>query len=260
MRNLAVGLLIISLLMNPYVAKAQLLHPDDTLVLCLAFDEGEGDVAKDSSQYRNDGTLIGNIGWVDGKFGKALKFDGSPKCVEVPHSESLNVESSFTIENWVYIEDRSRTVTIAEKGYQVGNWRTSMQTLHGFVFCLGVLDGWGGIATSVDSALYAKVWYHLAATWDGEWRKLYVNGELDGRDKPEGSLEPNTNPVTIGAERGEQGSLGLLYDGLIDEFRIWNRALSENEIKASMAMGTDKLFPVELLDNLATTWGSIKKF
>lgn len=48
------------------------------------FDEGKGNVAVDSSGKGLDGKLIGNPTWVDGKFGKALEFDGKAAYVEVP--------------------------------------------------------------------------------------------------------------------------------------------------------------------------------
>ncbi len=49
----------------------------DELVLCFSFDEGRGNTVKDLSPEKNDGTIQGNPKWVDGKFGKALYFDGS---------------------------------------------------------------------------------------------------------------------------------------------------------------------------------------
>ena len=62
------------------------------------FNEGEGAVATDSSNYGNDGEIHG-AKWVDGQFGKALEFDGVDNWVEVPHSDTVGFEAgtSFTI-------------------------------------------------------------------------------------------------------------------------------------------------------------------
>jgi len=276
MRSLAIILLITSFLMAGAVAKSQL-QADESLVLYLSFDEGKGEIAKDLSQYGNDGTIKGGIEWVSGKFSKSLRYDGATGYIEVPHSDSLNVEASFTVENWAYPEDILREQNVAEKGLLFAlcssmlslmeavmnptqtNWKRSwldhIKTVRGYVFAIAA-SGWNPIwlATSAKNALEAQKWYHLAMTWDGTTRTLYVNGEEDGSDKPTGSLVPNKDPVYIAGGRNP-----YYYKGIYDEIRIWNRALSQKEIKESMEMGRDQLFPVNPLNKLTTTWASIKK-
>ena len=255
MRNLGAILLIVTFFMFPVAAKAQL-QADESLVLYFSFDEEKGDTAKDSSQYGNDGTIKGGVEQVKGEFGEALQFDGSTGYIEVPHSDSLNVEPSFTVENWGYPIDISREQIIAEKGFWAGNWISHIKTARGYVFAVAA-SGWNPIwlATSADSAFDAEKWYHMAMTWDGKTRKLYINGELDGEDEPTGSLKGNTNPVYIAGGRADGQHF---YDGIYDEFRMWNRALSQDEIKASMEMGKDQLLAVNPLGKLAITWGSIR--
>jgi len=67
------------------------------------FDEGSGVTAKDSSVNKNNGTLKGGVKWVDGKFGKALEFDGKDGNVEVPDNDTLNV-TAVTLAAWVKSE------------------------------------------------------------------------------------------------------------------------------------------------------------
>src|SRR4030042_1528239 len=64
------------------------------------FDEGNGDVAADSSGNKNDGKLVRNPEWVDGKFGKALKLDGAQRQkVEILNSDSFaKITNAITIE------------------------------------------------------------------------------------------------------------------------------------------------------------------
>ena len=87
---------------------------NENLVLYLKFDEGSGTVAYDSSGYGNNGTLYDANAtnddgdtppqWVDGKFGKALSFDGVDDYVEVPDSASLNFGAgSFTVIEWIKV-------------------------------------------------------------------------------------------------------------------------------------------------------------
>ncbi len=74
------------------------LNPDNIMGMWL-FNEGNGDKASDSSDNRNDGKIMGGAKWVDGKFGKAIEFNGTDAWVEVQHSDTVGFEkgTSFTI-------------------------------------------------------------------------------------------------------------------------------------------------------------------
>ena len=72
------------------------------------FDEGKGDIATDSSDQGNDGEIHG-AKWVDGKFGKALEFDGVDNWVEVPHSPTVGFKAGTSF-----------TITLHFKGSKVG--------------------------------------------------------------------------------------------------------------------------------------------
>lgn len=67
------------------------------------FEEGGGDAAKDSSDAGNDGTIAGPKKWQDGKFGKALEFDGSSVYVEVQANDSIILEE-LTIVAWANLK------------------------------------------------------------------------------------------------------------------------------------------------------------
>jgi hypothetical protein len=64
------------------------------------FDEGSGDIARDSSGKGNDATLVNSPAWVDGKFGKALKFNGQDTCVQTGQ-KLLDGLEEFTIVTWI---------------------------------------------------------------------------------------------------------------------------------------------------------------
>ena len=69
---------------------------DNSAVLYFAFDEGKGNDVKDGSPAQNDGKVQGDVKWVKGKIGQAMRFDGKG-FVEIPHTEDLNLTKAHTI-------------------------------------------------------------------------------------------------------------------------------------------------------------------
>ena len=207
---------------------------DNTLVAYYPLDEGSGTVAKDFSGNGNDGNLVNGPTWVDGKYGKALSFDGVDDYVEVPDSLSLNPKS-ITIEFWVYQISRNPntwTFLVNKDG-----WKS---------YHLISEDVWAtnrvGFTVRVNGADYrlwtskaiGSYWSYLAFTYDastGEQR-TYVNGELDTEVlQPVGDIDTLAGPLRITGSKAER------FHGLIDEVRIYNRALTEEEIKSVYQIG-----------------------
>jgi hypothetical protein len=199
---------------------------DSGLVAYWSFDEGEGETAKDSAG-ENDGTIY-NPKWVDGKVGKALEFDGESVCVEVPDSEALDITDAITIEAWV-----------KHRGAASFSWETilakgdSSYRLHfdetDLSFGLGLNDGsagWWNLASGVVPE--ADKWYFVVATVDSSKACIYVNGELatSTEDVP-GAIMTNDIQLAIG-ENYESNY--RYFNGVIDEVKIYNRALSAEEI------------------------------
>ena len=169
-------LLVLSL---PFMAGAV---DDDSLVLYLPFDEGSGQEVKDMSGTGNDGTIEGDVDWIqDGKIGSALAFNEIDQAgvVIVKPSESLAIEENLTVEVWV-------------NPNSVGDYRNVLGQATPFTYFLSIhqenrrcgleLTGAGG-QTWVGTAdpIPLNEWIHVASVWDsgaGEiW--LYINGELN---------------------------------------------------------------------------------
>jgi hypothetical protein len=75
-----------------------------------------------------------------------------------------------------------------------------------------------------------NVWHHVVATWDGAMLRLYVDGELQQERERTGKPNPNPYPVMIG--NFEYPSChGTSFGGLIDEVRIYNRAMGADEVR-----------------------------
>jgi len=193
------------------------------------FDEGSGTVASDSSGNGNTGTLVNAPQWVDGKVGKALKFDGVDDYVYVPHSSSLDiVGNQMTVEYWMRLSI---------------DWHAGMTTNMG-IYTKG--DAWVGSMTGGTGAYRfnlayifpypetnknswaANVWYHMADVYDGACIRIYVNGVLDKAEPVTGSIPHSTLSLVIGSQ--VYFGWPWAFNGTIDEFAIYNYARTPEEI------------------------------
>ena len=193
----------------------------------------------------NDGTLRNGAGYGQGRVGQGFVFDGVDDYLEVPHSASLS-PAAFTVEAWVrfdsFYSGNCGSNTIVSKGVDntAGFYGLHVQDMayscssttgqHGLVMSMRMQDG-SGVTVRGVTVLLANTWYHLAATWDGSMARLYVNGASDGQTGPltGKTLGSNTQALTIG--RHAHTSYPYWVDGVIDEVKIHNRALSETEIR-----------------------------
>src|SRR4029434_8471985 len=80
--------------------------------------------------------------------------------------------------------------------------------------------------------LAGNTWYNLAATYDGETLKAYTNGVLvTSNPAPSGPADAETSPLTI----GRHAAASQFFKGIVDNVRIYNRALSQAEIQSDMS-------------------------
>ena len=206
------------------------------LVLYLPFDKPDDNgVVHDESGAGNDGRVIG-AQWVsEGKFGGAYLFHitNLTDRIIIPNSDTLNPDH-ITLSVWTKAADRD------------GFWNRIMDKDYRNAYCLDLGGDYNGIAlrgklqfeTSAGSigsnrALNDGQWHHLAATYDGKTVSFYIDGV--GRGHPArtpGPLKKTGWDLCIGNSVVDYGTGEFLaYDGMIDEVRIYNRALSVAEIK-----------------------------
>ena len=205
---------------------------DPSLILHLSFDEINGNRVIDHSQYRNHGTLVGNPQWVNGKLGKALKFNGVSDWVEVPHNNSLTVDRNVTVMAWIHTSRHRGPGGVQWQGILAKSNLPRSYSLY--------TDAAGPLHLSVGNfvggASRTKValntWQHVVAQVDDGWHRYWINGKNAGNLQFNARLPgpADTKSVLIG--RTHEGSREFL--GLIDEVKIYNRALSEDEIIAQM--------------------------
>ena len=243
MRNLFLALLLAGLIATPFTAKSEI---DETLVLYLPLDE----TVVDLSQYGNDGVLIGNTNWIDGKFGKGLELHGPTDGIEVKHADSLNWgDGPVTLEFWV------KPYEGFNGGLDKGTGSCYILGAHGLQLRLGK-SGTGTLLQS-NSELAVNEWSHVAAIKDGKKMKIYINGELDAEGEDGQTTVNNEQSLFIG-KRPQFATEGI--QGIIDEIRIWRRILSEDEIEKYIEMGKEQLFVVNPEAKLTGTWGRVKEW
>lgn len=230
---------------------------DETLVLALSFDDGQGNVAKDSSQYGFDGKISGGTKWVKGKFGKALEFDGDKGMVEVADEKELLLLDGGTLMAWVFIK--------TEKGH--ASWpRIAIKSntnggTNGYDFLFDRANNYatrfciGGECNSYQP-VETENWHHVAVTFDGKDIFVYTDGEEVGKGVQTGpAIDTSGSPLHI----GNGVAIDRAFYGMLDELRIWSRPLKEDEINWHMERGSKEVFAVDAHSKTTTTWAEVKR-
>ena len=195
------------------------------------FDEGSGAIAADSSGNGKNGTLVNGPTWVGGAIGNALNLDGSNDYVSMP-TGVVNGLNNFTIATWVNLDSVSNWARVFDfgAGTTVNMFLTPRNSLTGVVRFAITTSGNGAEQPINGSApLPTGAWTHVAVTRSGNTGTLYVNGAIVGSNNNM-TLNPsslgNTNQNWIGRSQYPDPYL----DGRVDDFRIYNRALSASEV------------------------------
>ena len=247
---ICISFIVVSLMLTS-ISDAKI-NPENAVGIWL-FNEGKGDTAKDSSENGNEGKLIGNPEWVEGKFGKALKFDGAKAYVEIGDNPALAPKTNLlTVVAWVFITGGGK-VSIVENN--AANW--------GFRFAdVPKLNGYIAIG-GTHQHVYAdnipqNEWVHVAFVWDGKTGKLYSNGNGVGEAGISGPMDqPLGKGFTI-ARRGADNA-SQYFPGSIDGVGIFNVALTVDDITTIMNNGLAVIADVSPSGRLSTTWAEIKR-
>ncbi len=194
-----------------------------------------GTTAYDRSGSGSNGTLTNSPTLAIGKIGQGVSFDGTNDYM----ATSLDLPaSSFSLSLWV----KSNNVVSADSRRGIidtrdvlGQWVLYQNTASWRLTFVG-WDSGSSPTKSVSSttALSANQWYHIAVTYDGTTASAYVNGVFEASTSTGNAIRDTTDHIRI----GEECSFANRYwNGVIDEARVYDRALSASEVTALYSMG-----------------------
>jgi len=201
------------------------------------FNENTGIIAYDSSGRGNNGTIHG-ASWTSGRSGAALSFDGVNDYVEVSDSPSLNPSGDFSAEVWF----NANTITswqgviskLTNVNYGGGKgWNIQIGTAQNIASLMADSSGhWVYLKT--DWTPSTHTWYHVVLVHhSNNTNELYVNGNLEATNTHE--IAFTSNPFQIGKFYTNKND--FYFNGIIDEVRIYNRALTPDEIQQHYQAG-----------------------
>lgn len=243
-------------------------YAQEGLSLYFSFNDASGKVVEDLSGNENDGTMEGAAKIVDAKMGTALELDGINSAVMVPDADTLEVgEGSLTIECWIKFSDTPTNSRIVSKGNS--NWT------NGYIFQISVDSRFAiSISDGSSGALYAVCkktvndggWHHIAGIVDRDKNecRMFADGNQEAFDflknprwgaqsapKDIGPID-NNNVLHIGKWEANREWL----EAIVDEVRVWNRALTDGEIRR--AMDGNIGMSVEPAGKLPIAWAHLK--
>ncbi len=217
----------------------------DGLVAMYTLNEADidGKVVKDALG-KQDAKMIGKLKSVEGPMGDALEFEGDAEnYVEIP---ALGAFEKVSIECWA-LEGQFGGI----QGI-VSTWQWAAGKVH-FKFEGNQIQVHKNDGVKISLNAETETWYHIIYTSDTkeDELKLYVDGELVDEGTAGGTPE-NMDERRIGSEHD-----GRFLIGMIDNVRIYDRILDEDEVMQNFESESDSL-PVEPAGKLSTTWGYLK--
>ncbi|MBN2449644.1 MAG: FAD-dependent oxidoreductase, partial [Lentisphaeria bacterium] len=216
------------------LAAGSLAAPLSGPILDLGFDSFHGTTTPDASGRGNDGLVIAGL-QVKGVRGTALDFSLPNASVMCDATGSLELPGPLSLEAWV-----------CTKGTATGSFGTVIRKEEAYALRfngsqIGLLLWMNGKVHYLHSPpldIRPGAWMHLAGTFDGQAMRLYVDGrEVPSSPQPlEGTVDRSGAPCCIGSCRG-----GNAFQGLVDEARVYARALAPAEISDAHAAGLEAL-------------------
>jgi hypothetical protein len=202
------------------------------------FNEGVGNVAKDSSEYTNHGTLMNGTSWTTGVAGTAAHFDGFDDYVRLPDDPELNPTQEVTVEAWVrWTIDPAAGIGWAnifnkggDRSYELQhNGDNGVTRNDAFEFAVNSTTNRTYVFSNTTPA--QGVWFHVVGVYSSidEELAIYINGTKENSTYLNGTINLTVRDPTIGC-RNRASTRDRHFQGDIDEVVVYNRRLTDSEI------------------------------
>lgn len=196
-----------------------------------------GTTSLDRSTSKYNGSLSGGPTVTSGQIGQAVDFDGSDDFMSLGSTSYLNVNATadMTISGWFFRDTFTTNDVIVAKIYGIGPGETGygvyISSGDQLIFKIG--DGVQTYTVTTSMTFTTSVWTHFSIVWDQDSAantKIYINGQSVSTSTS-GTISDiddtsHTNTFRIGA----LSSGGELFDGKLDEIRVYNRTLTASEV------------------------------
>ncbi len=208
-------------------------NADPTLVAYYSFDEGSGTTIHDCSTHGFNAVLNSSGGgdWTTGHSGNAILFNASNSVCVLVDSPAANQLGALTLSAWVMLLDPNGGYVIGQRTTSGFGWRIDMEPTDAGAdlgFAIGTGDGSNDF--SADTITSGSKWHHVAAVFDpvAATQTLFFDGTPIAASPAATAIVADPTPTTI--RIGCRGDDTQFFDGVIDEVRIYSRALSSAEI------------------------------
>jgi len=214
---------------------------DRTLQGYWSFENANATGVYDNSSYSHFGTFTNGIGTdnlTTGKFGNGSDFDGVDD--EIVTTDFIGAWGEFTIIAWVYADhypsgsepEYEAIIATNEKGASPNGGLQYAIDSDGKLW-IRIRNSANQATTNIaDTAIGTGAWVHTAVTWDGSNVIFYLNGLDDGGGSNTRVMGNTDKKTTIGGT--DDGTDNSMWDGKLDEIKIFNRVLTPAEINASL--------------------------
>jgi len=190
--------------------------------------------ALDSSGQGNNGTLVNmstTTSPTRGVIGQALQFNGTNQYISTLNFPPFT--SAFTLSAWVYANNTGNYKEIIAKSLGSGATRNDGELRLTPGTQLLQLVGIGGTPVSASDPVPFNKWTYVTGTFDGTNSRVYINGVLEGSSASITYSGQASDPLYIGL----RADLFGYFPGTIDDVRIYNRALTAQEVQTLYALG-----------------------
>ncbi len=229
----------------PVTTGASAATPADVQPNPIAAWRGEGNADDAGKEFH--GALVGPVDFVPGVRGKAFRFNGN-SFVRIPDSPALRFTNAFAIEMWFKRDDAESFGGLIDKRDLDNVCNFGVHMSKEWVFHVYFWDpknlANGKYQNSFSPLPKPGVFHHLVATWQQIGTrsvevKTFLDGALVQSDVFPGNLANTLNdaPISIGTVR--EGKAGSMFRGVIDEVALYDRVLSEREVKAAYDVGAN---------------------